>query len=481
MPTCPTEEYPIELAPEVARGFVADYFGDVDLGHRSRNRCFRRVAEQISRHPGGTLPDKLSDPNDYVAMDRLMNRPETTHAAVLASHRQRTLERMHACDGVVLILHDTTVLDYSGKKSLGLAALGNGHGSGYLCHNALAVDPLQRDVLGLVSQILHQRVAVGKKEGVKAKRERASRESRLWSRAVAEMPALPEGKHGVDVCDRGADLFEFLATEQRLGRRCLVRSAHNRSIRVGHDGQGAKALLHDHLRTLPAAAEKRVKEIYDRALSAERKAKLCVSYAAVEIQPPHVRKGEYAKVPVQAWAVRVWEEAPPAKGTKLEWFLVCLDPVTQAAEAWQKCDWYSCRWIEEEYHKAQKTGCRIEDLQFRTEQALQPMIALLSVVAVLLLNLRQAARRPDAHERKASAVVEPIYEEVLRAWRRKSAGAEMSVYEFYLAVARLGGHMNRKGDGFPGWLTLWRGWQKLESMVAGARIERRRSEKRVQR
>jgi hypothetical protein len=28
--------------------------------------------------------------------------------------------------------------------------------------------------------------------------------------------------------------------------------------------------------------------------------------------------------------------------------------------------------------------------------------------------------------------------------------------------------------GLPGWLTLWRGWQKLESMVAAARIERRR-------
>ena len=42
------------------------------------------------------------------------------------------------------------------------------------------------------------------------------------------------------------------------------------------------------------------------------------------------------------------------------------------------------------------------------------------------------------------------------------------MYEFYLAVARLGGHMNRKRDGFPGWLTLWRGWQKLQTMVEGA-------------
>ena len=473
----PATEYPVEVPEDSSQGFVANYFGEVDLGHQSRNRCFDRVAQQISRHPGGTLPDKLSDPNDYVSMDRLMNRPETTHQSVLAPHCQRTLAKMQACSGVVLTLHDTTVLDYSGKKSLGLSAVGNGHGSGYLCHNSLVIDPQRREVFGLVSQILQQRVAVPRKEGVKQKRERKTRESRLWSRAVHQCPQAPAGKRWVDVCDRGADLFEFLATEQSLGRLCLVRSAHNRSIRIGHDGQGDKALVHDYLKTLPAVGQVRCQEIYDRVLEKERTAKLRVSYAAVEILPPHVKKGEYENVPIHAWAVRVWEESPPEKGTKLQWFLVCLDPVTSAVDAWEKCDWYSCRWIEEEYHKAQKTGCQIEDLQFRTEQALQPMIALLSVVAVMLLNLRQAARRPDAKERKASEVVEPIYEEVLRGWRHKQPREEMSVYEFYMAVARLGGHMNRKPDGFPGWLTLWRGWQKLESMVAGAVIERQRRKK----
>jgi hypothetical protein len=470
----PATEDPLEVPEEVAQGFVPNYFGTVDLGHKSRNRCFERVAQQIGRHPGGTLPDKLSNPNDYTAMDRLMNRPETTHEKVLAPHQQRTVAKMQACPGVVLIVHDTTVLDYSGKKSLGLAAVGNGHGSGYLCHNSLAIDPERRELLGLASQILHQRVAVPRTEGVKEKRERATRESRLWSRAVLALPTAPAGKRWIDVCDRGADLFEFLATEQRLGRSALVRSAYNRSVRVGHDGQGPKVLLHDYLKTQPAVGATRTREIFDRTLEKERTAKLRVSYAAVEIRPPHVKKGAYENNPIQAWAVRVWEEAPPAKATKLEWFLVCQDPVTSASDAWEKCDWYTCRWMVEEYHKAQKTGCRIEDLQFRTVAALQPMIALLSVVAVLLLNLRQAARRPDAHDRKASEVVDPIYEQVLRAWRYKQPRDEMSVYEFYLAVARLGGHMNRKADGFPGWLTLWRGWQKLESMVAGAEIERQR-------
>jgi hypothetical protein len=470
-------DYPVEVPEATARGFVASYFGEVDLGHKSRNESFARVAQQISRHPGGTLPDKMGDKNKYTAMNRLVNRAETTHASVLAPHRERTLEKMHACTKAVLIVHDTTVFDFSGRKSLGLAPVGNGHGTGYLCHNSLVVDAENREVLGLLSQVLHQRVPVPRGEGVKKKRERKSRESRLWSRTVEDLPPVPQRKHWVDVADRGADLFEFLATEQRLGRSCVVRSAHNRRVRIGHDGHGAPALLQTHLRTLPAMGESHCKKIYDRKLECERQATLRVTYAEVEILPPHVRKGEYDLTPIRAWAVRVWEEKPPENAAKLEWFLVCLDEVKDASAAWQKVDWYGCRWIIEEYHKAQKTGCQIEDLQFRTEAALQPMIALLSVVSVMLLNLRQAARRPDAKERLATEVVEPIYEEVLRGHRYKKHRSPMTVYEFYMALAHLGGHMNRKADGFPGWLTLWRGWQKLQSMVVGAEIERRREKK----
>src|SRR5256885_11972521 len=53
-------------------------------------------------------------------------------------------------------------------------------------------------------------------------------------------------------------------------------------------------------------------------------------------------------------------------------------------------DLYGCRSIVEELHKGMKTGCGIETLQFTTEAALQPAIALLSVVAVFLLGLRDA-------------------------------------------------------------------------------------------
>jgi hypothetical protein len=51
----------------------------------------------------------------------------------------------------------------------------------------------------------------------------------------------------------------------------------------------------------------------------------------------------------------------------------------------------------------------------------------------------------------------------------------MTIREFSLALGRLGGHMNRRSDGLPGWLMLWRGWTKLHLMVAGAEADRRRS------
>ena len=107
-------------------------------------------------------------------------------------------------------------------------------------------------------------------------------------------------------------------------------------------------------------------------------------------------------------------------------------------------------------------------MQFEHAERLEPMIGLLSVVAAVLLQLRQVARRKDAGLLPATTEVPPLFVKVLSGWRYKQPERQLSVLEFYMALARLGGHLNRKHDGFPGWLTLWRGWQNLQLMVMGA-------------
>ena len=48
--------------------------------------------------------------------------------------------------------------------------------------------------------------------------------------------------------------------------------------------------------------------------------------------------------------------------------------------------------------------------------------------------------------------------------------------EYVLALGRLGGHLNHKCDGLPGWQTLWRGAMKLHAMME-YELSRRRSGK----
>jgi hypothetical protein len=337
-----------------------------------------------------------------------------------------------------------------------------------LCHNSLAVDPQRREVIGLVGQILHTRVPAPPGEGVQAKRERASRESRLWTRAIKDLPPAPEGQLWVDVADRGADLFEFLASEDAWGRSYVVRACSSRSIGVGHGADPKAAALHRYARSL-AECGRRQMEISD-GVGGRRQATVALAWAAIQLQAPHVRRGLYEPRPLRVWVLRLWEVDAPTRAAPLEWVLLTNAPVQDRADAWVRVHWYECRWIVEEFHKAQKTGSAIEDVQFTTEAALQPMIAVLSVVALQLLNLRAASRQEDAATRLATEVVHPDYVAVLSAWRWKEVRLESSVHDFFYALARLGGRQNRKRDHRPGWLVLWRGWMKLHSMVEGATV-----------
>jgi hypothetical protein len=449
--------------------FGQRHFGAARLGDPRRTQCLVRIAQQIYRHPGGTLPAKLHEPKDYKAMDRLMNRPEVTHASVLEAHYQLTQQAMRQTAGVVLVLHDTTELDYSGLRSItDLGPIGGGLNRGYLCHNSLAFDPQRHQVLGLAHQILHRRRHVGRQEGVRAKRERRDRESRLWLDGVAAVAAPAAGGLRVHVADRGADTFEFLGRAWGPHEGFVLRSKVNRVIRRGHhDVHGPKDYLHSYVRTLPLRGRRQIR-VSARPGQPERQATVAVAFAAVLLWPPHVRRGLYEKRPLPLWVVRVAEVDPP-KGVKpLEWILLTNCKVSTLEEAWERVSWYECRWVIEEYHKGQKTGCAIEELQFTSSAALQPMIALLSVVAVTLLNLREASRRPDAKERPATEVVDERYVAVLSAWRYKKVRKALSIHDFFYALARLGGHQNRKRDHPPGWLVLWRGWMALQHMVDGA-------------
>jgi hypothetical protein len=462
----------------VAAGKAEEWFGSVDLGDDRRNRRLRFSVERMMEHPGGTLPDKLRDPAALDAFYRLMNCEEVTAQAVHAPVFACTREKMLQHQGVVLIIHDTTELDYSGLHSIDdLGQIGNGNGRGLLAHNSLAVTP-QRQVLGLAGQLLHRRRRVPKRETKAQSKKSKNRESRLWKNACERLALAPEGHCWVDVCDRGADVTEFLAFEQRAGRHYLVRSKHNRRVEVVQsNGEVLRTKLHDFVRIqTPCSTRRRTVSIPAHAGQAARKAELAVAWCSLTILPPRQARGDHDKTPLHVWVVRVWEPNPPAGSKPVEWMLLTNVPVINECDAWERVDWYSCRWIVEEYHKAIKTGCGVEKLQFTRRSSLEPAVAVLCVVALQLLELRDVSRCEATHSQPATDFVPLVWVLVLSSWRHKRPQPNWTVREFLFALARLGGHQNRRHDHPPGWLVLWRGWTNLQAMVAGATVYSRSAE-----
>jgi len=135
--------------------------------------------------------------------------------------------------------------------------------------------------------------------------------------------------------------------------------------------------------------------------------------------------------------------------------------------------WYEKRWVIEEYHKALKTGMNIEGFQFTDTSRLEPAIALTSIVAVTLLNLRDDSRNEATKDRLATEYLDEEYVDVLSMWRHGKPRRDWTIGQFVLAMARLAGHQNRKNDHPPGWQKLWKGWVELQAMLTGARIQQK--------
>jgi hypothetical protein len=456
-------------------------FANAKLGDVRRSRRLAKTADLMCRRPGGSLPQKLNNPKDLKAFYRLVRRDEVTHEAILAAHREVTQNKIDDIRGPVLVLHDATELDYTTHLSLegDLGQIGNGNHRGYIVQNSLAVSPTNRQVLGLYNQVLHHRASVPAGETIAQKRKRKSRESLLWLHGTEPMPA---NRKLIDVCDQGADTFEFLEHEVHSGRRFVIRAAYDRGIVVGHGdvAESQTGYLRTYARELPEAGrwtlsvtskvetkspKKKGKKKKGKRVA--REAEMAVSFAPVQIMPPGKQLGNHGNTPLLVWVVRVWEVDPPEGQERLEWFLITNEPVLSFEDAYRVVGWYECRWIVEEYHKGMKTGCKIESPQFTCEDRLQPTIALLSIVTLTLLAMRDASRRSDAKQRRATEILCEDYVAVLSAWRHGTIKRDWSIHDFYYALARLGGHQNRRSDHPPGWQTIWRGWQDLQAMVCG--------------
>jgi hypothetical protein len=441
-------------------------FGDVNLGDQRRTKRLIESAAQIAAHPEKPF-NQIFNWSALRGFYRLCHQETATLRVIQGPHWQQTREEM-GNHPLVLILHDTSEMDYTGHTALqGIGPIGDGQGRGFLQHNSLAVVPAPKQVLGLAYQQLHIRKEAPKKEHT-SKRKRRDRESQLWLHGIEATGRPPQGCRWVDVGDRGADIYEAMVASQAQGHDFLFRLTQNRQVWATPERE-EWTKLRDHARSL-ASQGRDIVDIPGRGGRAARQAEVELAAAPVWIPAPSGTRQRAAQPVVAAWVVRIWEANPPAGVEPLEWILITSVPTQTIAELRERRDWYACRWMVEVYHDIEKNGCSEEDRRFETAARMEACLAILSVVAVRIFQLRTALECQPDEAAEQVATQEEI--QVLRSFLKHKSGP-LSVKEFVRGVASLGGFLGRKHDGNPGVKTLWRGYQRLQDLLLGYQFRER--------
>lgn len=449
------------------RRWAQRQFGEVALGDVRRTRRAVEYAASAARGPALSVPRQCGGRwKRTKGAYRLFSRPEVNFEKLQEQHWRLVRQEAAEC-GVVLWVSDTSTLSFDHPQTSGLGATGSGgRGLGMLLHSTLGLDvsggvDAPAKVLGLG----HQQV------WTRGSPDSPRPESCKWSAALEAIGSPPPATRQMHVADAESDCWEAIETAISKQMGFVVRACQDRQVMVGHGDAADQAAmpLFAALAQEPALGNAK---FWARSRPNRDAGWVILSVSALPVtllapknwpDKPH-RKNRLRPEPIRCWAVRVWQINAPAGQEAIEWVLLTDQPVTSLKSALQVAYWYSCRWLIEEYHKCLKTGCRIEARQLEEAHRLQSLLGILAVVSVRLLQLKhQAKTNPTA---KATSVVPENYVRTLAA-SIKQPFRKMTARTFWIETARLGGFLARKGDGDPGWQTLWHGWQTLETMTFG--------------
>jgi hypothetical protein len=441
--------------------------GGVKLGDKRLDMRLVEIASKLAAQPTASINQACEDWADAKAAYRLFDNAKVQAKKILSPHQERTRGRMKN-HGLVLAVQDTTLLDYSQHpKTKGVGSIGTKKQdlSGFVMHATLALTPG-----GLPLGVLTKEIWVrsdeedGLSKSERKKRPIEQKESYKWLKALQETVELtPAGVQVVSVCDREADIYEFLVEAKDLETDILVRAAQDRSLKDKEArklwGSVTQATIAGYLKVQVPAKEGQ----------SAREAIVAVRFRSVTLKPPQRPKsaGKAPLPPITVNAILVQEVNPPSGVTPLEWLLLTNLPVHSFDDAVERIRWYRCRWQIEIYFKVLKSGCKVEDCRLATANRLLRFLTLCCIIAWRLYWLTHISRiLPEQpcttvlteHEWRA------LYATINRTTRIPSAVP--SVRQAIRWIAQLGGFLGRKGDGEPGPTTIWRGWQRLNDISA---------------
>jgi len=442
---------------ETYENYAKAEFGDERLSKR-----LARILEQLAGNPTVSISAACKDPYQAKAVYRFVGNDEVTTEAITKITRDVTIKNINdSKPPVLLILQDTSELNYSTLKATeGLGSIsGRSTARGMEVHSAVAVSETG-EVYGLLDQKLWVRPPEEFGQSTSSKCRNLPievKESYKWLEAVKTIGSpFPKSTKSVHVCDRDSDIYEFFCKAESEGAQYLCRRRSNRIIEE-EDGQRK---LDDFVSTLPVAETIVVYVPRDsHTKRVERNAEVEIKFGKCRVaKPQKLRDNDKLPESVEVYVVSAVELNPPEGQEKIFWQLITNVQTETFEDAVTRIQWYTQRWKIETFHRTLKSGCKVEELQYESAEKLMKLIAIYSIIALQIMLLSYVARaKPD--ETCEICLTENEWKILYRVANKTKTLPKKTptTQEAVVMIAKLGGFLARKSDGFPGVTVIWRG------------------------
>lgn len=435
----------------------------IDLGDKRLNDRAHVLIERLSADTAASINMNCQGWAETKAAYQFFDNPKVEPQKILLPHRKATERRM-ADQQVVLVVQDTTELDYSKHPTRDSGVLEKDHRFGLYDHSHLALTP-ERLCLGVLGVEFFDRTP----ESLGKTRERRqdpieTKESFRWLkgyRLACELAASHPNTQIVSVADCESDIYDIYleAQEQETPADFVIRAKQDRRLPEEDptEGRNAYRRVCDEVATSPLLTTRQI-ELPRTPKREAREATLEIRATQVTVKPP-AHRSELDEVTYNV--VLVEEINAPNDGTNVGWLLITTLPIGTVDEVLLVVDYYIARWPIEVFFRVFKTGCRVEDIQLETNARLKNCLMFYKVIAWRIMYATYLGR--ECPELACDALFDDVeWKPVWKIVSKKPLPKKPPTLAVFIPMlAQLGGYNNRSSDDPPGPQVLWVGMRRM--------------------
>ncbi len=321
--------------------WASNIFGSANLGDPRRTTRLVKLTSDLASSIGDSVVKACQDPASsegaysFIRNDSICVK-EISQAGF--SHTDKKVKNTR----LVLAVQDTTSLTYKHSVCRGLSEVSSANlnktskARSLFVHSTVMIDADSELTLGLANQ--HYWTREEKVKGTKneqRERPKTEKESYKWERNISEITnRLGDSNNVIDVCDREADMFEYLEYQISNNNRMIVRAKENRRLAKTNNK------LFDELDNASICGYKKI-YIPQRGKRKARHAKLALSYTQVELKKPSKSKGSDS---LKLNIVQCQEVSDIGEEEKLCWKLYTTEDISSVEDAEKIVRYYELRW-----------------------------------------------------------------------------------------------------------------------------------------